>query len=344
MLVVILQLNLSAQKRTFDIVSYTAPAGWKEEVTDSYIAYSKTSAPAWGQLAIYQSIASKGDVESDMKSEWETVVLSLHTIKNDEQAPARKINEWTMVSRRGAWTFNGADVTTILAVFSNGKTCVSILCNATAESYLNDFIQMLQTVELPRQAASETKTDHMPGVDSVHVPSIIGLWGSYNNETSGYINGMAMFTGGYYRREYVFYEDGTYLYKAKNWSVLLKEILFVYETGSYKISGDQLTLTPANGKGGWWSKAASGRTTGWGSRQRAGVINLEKVTYSFEVKYLSGMQRSYLYLRYKKPTERDGTYSNQANVLQEFSYGRRTNEEGSLVDTPPGVKTGFENK
>ncbi len=343
MLSITFSLTLTAQKKSFDIVSYNAPSGWKEELTDSYISYSKTSNGVWGQLAVYKSTTSKGDIETDLNIEWNAVVLALHAVENDEKTAARSTNGWTVISRSGNWKYNGATVGTILTVYSDGKRCISLLCHATADGYLKEFVQMTQSVQLASAAKSEGG-DTAPDINgNAILSSIVGLWGSYNNETSGYMNGMPMTTGGYFRKEYIFYDDGTYLYKAKDWSGIVKEIRFAYETGTYKISGNQLTLTPVTGRSELWGKAANGRKTGWGNRIKAITPKLEKVIYSIEVKYLSGMERSYLYLRSMKGTERDGSQTSQHNAQHEFSYGKRNRSE-EMIDTPPGVKTGFEGK
>ncbi|MBO9657928.1 MAG: hypothetical protein J7527_03810 [Chitinophagaceae bacterium] len=343
LLAIIFSLTLAAQKKAFDIVKYNAPSGWKEELTESYIAYSKTSNGTWGQLAVYKSTVSKGDIEADLDNEWNAVVLALHAVENDEKTAAKTANGWTVISRSGNWKYNGATVGTILTVYSDGRKCISLLCNATAEGYLKEFVQMTQSVEVAPAAKNEAGNTAPAGNGNPNPSSITGLWGSYNNETSGYMNGMPMTTGGYFRKEYTFYDDGTYLYKAKDWSSIVKEIRFAYETGTYKISGNQLTLTPAKGKMELWGKAANGRTTGWGNRIKSITPKLEKVSYSIEVKYLSGMERSYLYLRSMKATERDGSQTSQHNAQHEFSYGKRNKSE-EMIDTPPAVKTGFEGK
>lgn len=337
-------LTVVAQKKMFDIVSYVAPSAWKEELTDSYISYSKTSNGSWGQMAVYKSTSSKGDIESDLDKEWEAVVLSLRAVGSETKTPSAVVNGWTVASKSGIWKYNGADVATILTVFSNGSKCISLLCNATAESYLKEFVQVTQSIELPATPKNSTGNPQSPIAATGNTSSVVGLWGSYNNETSGYINGMPMTTGGYFRKEYVFYEDGTYLYKAKDWSSFVKEIRIAFETGTYKITGDQLTLTPAKAKIEFWGKASNGRTVGWGNRIKTVTPKLEKVTYSLEIKYLSGMERSYLYLRSGKATERDGSQSNQANAPHEFSYGKRDKKEEMMIDLPPGMKSGFEGK
>lgn len=337
-------LNSMAKKETFDIVSYIPPAGWTPQAGNGYISYSKVNGSHWGQLAIYKSTASKGTIESDSQSEWQELVLTSHAIEKEEQSAPAEVNGWTVISRSGTWKYNGADVATILTTFSDGKTCVSLLCNATAESFLKDFLQLTGSIELNRPLKTEPGTSITSSTEATRPTGIVGLWGSYNNEASGFINGMPMTTGGYFRKEYIFYDDGTYLYKAKDWSAFVKDIRFVYETGKYELKGDKLTLTPTKGSGEWWSKAASNRNDEWGSRTKTFMPLLEKVTYSFEVRYLSGMERTYLYLRHGKSTARDGSQSNQENVLHEFSYGNRPPSEQPLIDNPPGTQTGFEEK
>lgn len=335
---------LQAQKKTFDIVSYIAPSGWVEEVKDAYISYSKTNGDNWAQIGIYKSRKSKGDIESDLQSEWEAVVLSLHAVENDQKAKSENVNGWAQLSRAGTWKYNGGNVTTILTVFSNGKTCVTILWNGTSEDFLKELIQMIQSLEFSASSQTEATVARSPNTSIGNSSSIVGLWTNYRVESSGTTNGMPVPTGGYFRKEYFFFENGTYLFKAKDWSVYMKEILFVYETGKYEIKGNQIILTPARGTGGWWSKAASGRTVGWGGRVRSANFKQEKVSYNFEVRYLSGMNRSYLYMRSAKPTERDGSQSSQPGTQHEFSYGKRNKPEEALIDNPPGTKTGIEEK
>lgn len=336
-------LEASAQKEAFDIVSYNAPDGWKKETAADYVSYSKIDARNWGQIAIYKSRISKGDIDSDLQSEWDALVAAQRTITNDTKTQAVKVNDWTAISRSGTWKYNGTDVATILTTFSNGKSCISFLCNATAESYFTEFQKVIASVVLSSPLQNETSNPAAANTSNSNPSTIVGLWCNYHTESYGIMNGIPMLTGGYFRSEYIFYGDGTYLYRTKNWSTSIKEILFIYESGTYSIKGNKLTITPSRGKGEWWSKPASGRTDEWGRRQKTYTHKLEKIAYTFELKYLSGMDNAYLMLTYNKPTVREGRQSNQDDIRHEFSYGRRELSK-SLIDNPPGTKTGFEGK
>jgi hypothetical protein len=318
-------LATSAQKKSYDIVSYTSPDNWKEEITDSYISYSKIDGGSWAQIAIYKSTVSKGSIEEDSQNEWNAVVLALHPVENEEKGQAQTAEGWSVVSRSGVWKYNGTNIGTILTTFSNGITCVSILCNATAQPYLKDYQKFISTVTLNAGKGISRSTNTISANNS-----IAGLWEHNVSERSGYIS------GGYFRKEYTFNTDGTYEYRAKNWSVFAKDILFVRETGNYTVNGNQLTIVPKKGAGQWWSKAASGKSEGsWGSYQKAADFKTEKTVYTFEIKQLSGMDKPTLTLISNKPTEREGRQNNNNNALQEFNYTRNTSGK-SIIDNPPG--------
>lgn len=323
-------INAIAQSKNFDVVSYHQPVGWKQTDDNSYVAYSKTDGTQWAQMAIYKSTASKGDIESDLDKEWEAIVLALNAEASEENTKIDTVNGWMVKSRSGVWKYQDANVTSILTVFSNDKICISLLCNTNAERYFEDFKHFVSSIKFNSTQSDVTK---IPTTD-MQKKGIIGLWGSYDTEASGVVNGTRMLTGGYFRKEYLFKADGTYQYTAKDWSVTVKQIRIVYETGKYVLNGNQLTLTPTQGKGEWWNKASNGSTEGWGTRVKAFQHPLEKLSYTIEMKYLSGMEANYLYLKHPKRTARDGSQSNQ-NTLHEFSYVQREANK-TLIDFPSG--------
>jgi hypothetical protein len=137
-----------AQKTTYDVVSYTPPAGWKQETGNNYVSYSRIDGGSWAQMAIYKSTSSKGDINSDSDSEWQAIVLAAHTMEKEEKTKPETADGWTVMSRSGVWQYNGANVATILTTYSNGQVCVSILFNATARPYFNDYKKFLSEVSM----------------------------------------------------------------------------------------------------------------------------------------------------------------------------------------------------
>lgn len=159
-------------------------------------------------------------------------------------------------------------------------------------------------------------------------PNLVGLWTRYRLET--YTTGGN--TGGYFRQEYRFHADGTYQYLLKHYSVFTTSIIFLYESGKWGVSDDQLTLTikPTKGQDQEWSKV-DGSTSSWGSKLSTSPRTLETITYNYGGKYWEGTNTIDLALNYTRETLRDGSFSDAS--IQAWYYQSR---EESMINLPPG--------
>lgn len=320
-----------AQKQVYDIASYDAPAEWKAEKSESFISYTKTDGENFCQIAIYKHRTSKGSIEADFDSEWKEVVAQSRTVSEPEKTKPQSAEGWTVMAGTGMWKFNGANVASILTVYSNDKVCMSVLCNTTAQPYLKNLQDLLGSLTLDASKVPDKATTTTSGGGSV-----VGLWVDYINEVSGYANGYPQYTAGYNRREYLFNADGTYVFRLKNWSVLQKDILFAYEVGTYKVSGDKITIAAKQGSAAWWGKAKDGSTKGWGTLTKASEYRSETVTYTFDLHYFEGQNESHLILKNPGSTQRDRGTGGDGKVNQ-WSYSPRELSK-SLIDNPPGFK------
>ncbi len=338
-------MNVFAQKQTFDIVSYTPPSGWTETKEDDKISYSRIDGGSWAQIAIYQHRNCDGDIQADFDKDWTELVAANKTISSPEKTEPKTAEGWTAMSGSGIWQYNNVNVASMLTVYSNGSVCIALLCNTTAKLYLNDYSALIGSLYLdagnPTETSNNTNSPDNPSKDVVTPAeniqpnlSIAGLWTNYILETTGYsINNMPQYTSGYLRKEYVFNTDGTYTFRNKQWLTKAPDITFMYETGTYTVQGNQLILTPKNGKAGFWGKKSS--TKEWGSLKKSSEYKLEKTIYTFEIINDPTYGNS-IVLRSTGPTQRDGGKFNSANEPYEFRYSYRTLE--SSVDNPPGWK------
>ncbi|MFT3933717.1 MAG: hypothetical protein QM726_08900 [Chitinophagaceae bacterium] len=337
----ILAASVFAQKQTYDVVNYVAPKGWTGKQSNSNISYSRIDGGSWGQIAIYQHRNSEGDLQADFDKDWNEIIATGKTIAAPEKNEPKTANGFMVMSGSGVWQYNGANVASVLTVYSNQKICVAVLCNSTAKSYLKGYQNLLESIDINEAGGVESSTaENNSTVPSIKTTitdkkniSIVGLWTDYLLETTGYnINGMPQYTAGYLRKEYSFNADGTYIFRNKQWLTKTKDILFTYEAGTYVVKGDQLIITPKTGKSGFWGKTKT--TKEWGPLVKTSDYKLEKVSYAFQVKYFSTSDSYSLNLIASKPTERDGGRFNAANDPYEFHYFLRKLE--SLVDNPPG--------
>lgn len=323
-----------AQKQTFDIITYTPPKGWTEKQDGNYMSYSKIDGGSWAQMVIYKQTISQGNMQVDFDKEWTDIVTPGKTISSPEKTEPKTEDGWTVMSGSGTWGYNGATVATLLTVYSNNKVVVSVLCNATARPYFKDYQTLISSLNIDAPSVTENSgtenTAEAPGANNTN--SIVGAWINNISEDRGFINGYRMYTGGYMKKEYVFKEDGSYIFRQKDWLASRDDIYFVYETGKWVVNGNQLTITPEKGKAGWWNKDKIGnRTDKWGAYQKAAKYNLEKTTYTFEFQ-ISDYGR-FLLLNYSMATERDGDHP--ADNGQHTSYHFDTGK--SIIDNPPGL-------
>ncbi len=326
-----------AQKQTFDVVSYTAPKNWTEQKGEDNISYSKIDGSSWAQIAIYQHRNSEGDIQTDFDKEWNELVAANKTISSPEKTEPQTAEGWTVMSGSGVWQYNGANVATMLTVYSNNSVCISVLCNATAKPYLKDYQTLIGSLDLDASKATETSsTENNSASANTNGVSLTGLWIQYRGEDAGYANGFRMTTGGYFRKEYLLKEDGTYIFRMKNWSAHQDNIYFVYETGTYTVNGSQLTISPKQGKAGWWKKYGN-ITDKWGSYLKAdNDYKPEKTTYPFYTQHPENRNDMLLILTNPNATKRDGTIDINDGTTKKWVYGWGGTK--SLIDNPPGFK------
>ena len=323
-----------AQKETFGVVSYSLPKGWQKQQSEAGIQLSVTDKKNGGYALamIAQPIPSTATPKQNFDSFWETLVKqSVNVNTAPLMTTPEEGNGWTILSGSANYT-DGANtgLATLLTATASGQT-VNVVLMTNTKQYENELVAFINSLEL---SPVSTNTTVITNPNNATSGSVVGLWTYYTTENSGYINGMPMLTAGYFRREYLFKADGTYIFRVKNWSVYMKEILFVYETGKWTASGNTITLTPTRGVGEWWSKAASNKSNEWGKRVKSATWKLEPVSYNFELKYFSGTNETALILKYSKRTERDGA-SNSNNDANEWAYSPR---DKSIIDNPPGSK------
>lgn len=329
---------VSAQKKVFDIVTYTIPGGWSEQKTAGHVSHSRTDNGNWAQITIYKSAVSAGTADADFDKDWNELVAANKVISSPQKTKPQSAEGWTVISGSGTWQYNGANVTSLLTVYSNEQVYISVICNATAISYFKDYQTLLASFILnaanaQTNAAVKNGSDNNGATTASATNSITGLWIVNEAETRGFVNGHLMYTGGYIRKEYKLNKDGTYVFRIKTWLASNETIYFVYESGTWSLKGNQLTITPQKGKAGWWNKdKVSNDVNKWGSFQKAAAYKLQAVTYNVEIKTDPNYSNA-IVLNTGKPTERDGGQFN--NPPYRFPY---VSKSQTLIDNPPGFK------
>lgn len=332
-----------AQKQSFDVVSYVVPSGWQQQQGEGgvQLSVSDKKSGAYAIAIITKATVSGAAATENFNTDWTRLIKSTVQVNEDPTmlAPQQE-NGWDIVSGSANYTDGATKGVATLMTATGGGQMVSVVLMTNTQQYQNELLSLINSLELTKAAQNETG-NNTPRPVQPGKSSVVGLWTDYLLETTGYtINGMPQYTAGYLRKEYAFYPDGTYLFRNKQWLTKTKDILFLFESGTYEVHGNQLTLTPKSGKGGFWAKTSS--TKEWGKLIKTSAYKLEKITYTFDIKYFSGSDNYRLDLNSAKSTERDGGELNSAGDAYVSYYSFR--QQASVIDNPPGFKTGFENK
>ena len=108
--------------------------------------------------------------------------------------------------------------------------------------------------------------------------------------------------------QYTFDANGTYSFYIKTFRYQLDKLLLTRETGVYQISGNNITLSPQKSVIESWNKKNG--TDDWGELLSSQKKELEKTTYRFSIRILSG---PVLVLEAGQVTKRDGPFNNSDN-------------------------------
>lgn len=329
-----------AQKQTFDVISYTLPKGWQEKKNEASIQLSAIDKKngAYAIVIITKSMASDATANENFNNDWLKLVKGTVQIngKPAMQTPIKE-NGWDIISGNANYTDGSAKGLVTLLTATASKQTLSVVLMTNTKQYQNDLSAFINALELSKPLQN-TEGDLSTSVTTGNTQksSIIGRWIDNLLETAGFMNGMPQYTAGYFRKEYTFNSNGTYVFMHKTWSVYQKSIYFAYETGKYTISGSKLTLIPQSGKSEEWAKGADGRTGSWGKIIKSQPRKLEQVTYTFNTKYYSGSQNSGLELYYDKPNEREQQQGNEEGGKRKVIYSQSQND--SAITLPPGFK------
>lgn len=339
LLFLLCMLKPFAQKNSFGVVNYTVPADYQLIKNDNVLTYYKenNTTGAYCNFFIYKLMPGQGGTQRDFEYSWANLVQTpFKFISSPAMQPEAVLKGWKFLLGNTRYNDNGVATLAMLINFSGENDMQAICILSNSDSYKTDIENFISSIDISREIAGSESTQNPnaspDGTTSDN--SIAGLWTVRDDQTLGIFNGNTKSTTiGYFRHGYLFNMDGTYAYYNKIFLTRSKTISFAYETGTWSVNGDQLTITPAKGQNEEWSKSASGKSDEWGSRLKITTRKLETVTYTFGKKTSPVDHLTRLLLQYDKQTERDGKYND--TVLRQWAYSPLDKDP---EDLPPGMK------
>jgi len=291
---------------SFDIATFRPPAGWTKQAKDNglILTTSDKQRNTFAMIVLYRSDLSSGDAKRDFEADWQQFVAGAFAVKDRPQMePQKQADGWTVTT--GGSTFEGDLGTSavILSTYSGFSRKFSAAAIFNHQDYVAAIDAFASSIVLTRPAPNAPAPTAAASVDD----SILGTWGSNVGASMTYGDPVAAGMAGYTKSQYTLSTDGTYVFNSKTFRMGYDKIILVRENGTYRISGNTISIKPQNSVIQAWSKLNGGDS--WGRLLSTQPRKLEPVTYKYTKHYFSGIQEWNLVLQADTPTERDGPFS-----------------------------------
>ena len=279
-------------------------------------------------ITIYRSGESSGNAKSDFESDWQQFIVGQLGIKSQPQLePIRKTEGWEVVTGGAAFENEMGRAAVILNTFSGYGKTFSVAAIFNSQDTLPDIEAFASSIKLRKP---ERSSQPAPAVNNPNT-SILGTWGQNLGAHMAYGDPVAAGMAGYSKDQYTFNANGTYTFVSKTFRMGYDKILLVQESGSYEISGDNLSIKPQKSVIQAWSKLNGGDK--FGRLLTSQNRRLEPVTYRFTKHYFTGIDQWNLVLQADKPTERDGPFST-FTLFPNAWYYKPISPNNPVIDLP----------
>ena len=295
---------------------YTPPSGATKEAGKGIVSFTKidNTAKTFCKIALY---ALRTPGSDDFNQEWKDVVESNFTVERSGEPVTARVKNLSLTAKTATVKKDGGTYVAALYVLQppGGVSSVILLSSneaSIAKCPIRPFLDSLSLAKAPAQSAPATAPAPAQQSDA---PSLARVW---STGSSVYVGGVSQ---GSVKRQYTFNTDGTYQYFRETWGGSTNSSWWftMFETGTWKLDGDQLALSPKKVVGNEYNK--------FKKTQRPVKIPVEPATYTVRTVWMSGLQMWNLVMTIDRPTNRDGAFASNAAYPNSYLLDTRNNIE-----------------
>lgn len=156
----LLTSGVTAQKaETFDIINYTAPAGWQKQSNANAVIFATEDKTKniFCAITLFKAVPAGNDAKRNFETVWETFVKqSLNVAAAPEMQAARTDeNGWTAQSGFAPYESDGAKGLAMLITLTGNGKVVPVLILTNSELYQEQASRFLASLVLPKAAAQQ---------------------------------------------------------------------------------------------------------------------------------------------------------------------------------------------
>jgi hypothetical protein len=151
-------LDSTAQKETFDLITYTSLKGWTKETQETALVYTiiNNKTRSWCRVAIFKSVPSKGSIDADFQSEWSTLVAKpYHITAAPTGSEIVEADGWKIRAAAGNFIFDSTNAVAMITTFSGFGRCASIVTTTNSEECLATVSTFLESIDLRKPLPSK---------------------------------------------------------------------------------------------------------------------------------------------------------------------------------------------
>ena len=152
-----------SQSAKFDIVAYTAPAGWVVEKKPTSIRFSKDSGESFCVISLARSADSMGDSAKDFMLIWKAMAIDVLNVKAEPQMgkPGKK-DGWDAEVGLAPFEKEGLKGAALLTTFTGNGKVVAVLAITNSDAFEKDIETFVDNVKLPAITVRTTPTPAAP--------------------------------------------------------------------------------------------------------------------------------------------------------------------------------------
>lgn len=311
-----------SQSAKFDIVTYTAPAGWATERDANSVRFSTETNAGYCTISLVRSIDATGDAGKDFDLLWELMAKDGLNASAPQGRRSGERDGWLVEAGGGAFEKEGLSGAVILTTFSGNGKAVAVLVITNTDAFESNIAAFIDSIKLPPVAAQKTTTAPTPAAAPLgDAAKLVGRWQRSSSSSPAYADPASWGTAGYTRSRYEFNSDGTYIYTERTFRMTHPRIFIVRENGRYTVAGNTLTVTPAKSTISAYNKA--GGSDALGTLATTQNRKLENITYKFTFHYFSGIDEWNLVLQADATTQRDGPFSGNTTFNNAWYFDQK---------------------
>lgn len=156
---VVFCIDTLAQNQTFDFTTFTPPAGWKKNISESTIQFTKEDniKGTYCAISLFKAVPGTADSKKNFDATWETVVKELVTVSAAPQMqPVAKEDGWEAQTGYAQFESEGNKGLVMLVTSSGFEKMVNIIILTNTDVYEKNITDFLESVSFNK---SVTKTN-----------------------------------------------------------------------------------------------------------------------------------------------------------------------------------------